>query len=582
MAGSDWAELAGQACIALNLEFAGLPGVTRIDAKLRRWYKPLTDLGVETDDGYLPGNYLHGFAGEFDPRSWLHREQKHDRWNYPEEFNELDWQRLEWTTDLQICRDIPGLIALPLSRILSSWDDVRRIHLPAICATSVKQEHNTLVILPQMWMQEKFWRDLLPWAPRIHRLDSDSSISKSSYILSILDTPGQVVFGGQAAWKLGAWAEFDEVVIIDPSHPQFRADNEPHLDSREALLASLAGKHTQLRLIEMGLSAFDGQSLLTKLQIASPRLSLDETKRHDDVIDTDPLPLHLRQPGVRRLVHFNRLGSSHGLRCADCGSKVDCPECGSRRIHFSQSAIAYICPECDFRDARLRCQKCGLATLSTQFPGLEAVQSRKGDLILHAGSRNDYELSEVSSVIGTSILLEPHAEFKPEEIIHVHADSEVGYLENWPQEIDMLSRLVGLYSGGGTVQPSCYIVSERLNELLGAELDCKEIAGKFMKEMKLRSLALLPPSGLVYRFRLFTTDITTADRLRRRLGDELKELRDTTVLRLGRPVVISGTVRLSGYFVNDALTANELQVIRWKMFEEKGTLSIQPVRGPWI
>ena len=99
--------------------------------------------------------------------------------------------------------------------------------------------------------------------------------------------------------------------------------------------------------------------------------------------------------------------------------------------------------------------------------------------------------------------------------------------------------------------------------------------------MALRRLALLPPFGLVYRFRLFTRDFSSAQTLRSELGDELKKLPGTSVLRLGRPVALSGSVRLSGYFVNDELDPLELQRLRWRLFARQGTLSLQPVRGPW-
>ncbi len=572
-------ELAGQGAIRLELKIAGTPIVTRGDVRLRRWYRPDPDNTDVQADGYLPGCYLSGLQEAFDHKNWLHREQKQEKWLYPEPLPAAAWQAQDWPEGWRILQDIPGLAGITLRRIQAHWAAVSGV-LHDACSHAIADNQRLLVILPQRWMQQELWPVLRDLAPRIHWYGSDSGISVASFILSRLAEGGQAVFGGPSGWKLAAWAQFDNVIIVDPSHPQFAADREPHLDYREALLAAIAGSPAALGLLEMGLSVLDGSSCLPTVHLDPPRRSAEAAERHDGSLDTDPLPLHLRQPGVRRLVHFNRLGSSRGLRCVDCGSLVDCPECGSRRIHFSQTAKAYSCPDCGFANARLRCAKCGLATLSSQLPGLEAVQRRSGDVIIHSNAPEADSAKDVQCVIGTSQLLERLPGFQPQQVVHVHADSPVGYLENWPQELDMLARLVALYAPAD-VRPA-WLVSERLPALLGSEIDGESLAARYMQEMGLRRLASLPPFGLVYRFRLFTRDFSSAQELRRQLGDELKALQDTSVLRVGRPVAISGNVRLSGYFVNEVLHPREIQELRWRLFADHGTLSIQPVRGPWL
>lgn len=571
-------ELAGQGAIRLVLNFAGTPGTTRSDVRLRRWYKPEGSIAVRTEDGYLPGCYLHGLGDSFDHKGWLHREQKQEVWEFPAAAPGLDWEPMEWPQGWRILLDLPGLAGNEVLRRQLPWSEAGDVLL-ACGEEAIASGRRLLVILPQSWMQERMWPAMQAIAPRVHWYGSDSGISVASFIISRLDEGGQVVFGGPAAWKLAAWGRFDDVLLLDPTHPQFSADREPHLDYRDALLACIAGTPTRLLLLEMGLSAFDGHGGPATTRLESPRRPDEAAQHHDGSIDMDPLPLLLRQPGVRRLVHFNRLGSSRGLRCVDCGSLVDCPECGSRRIHFSQSAKAYTCPDCSYSSKTLRCQKCGLATLSSQLPGLEAVQRREGDVIMRAGEEPLADVAAANCVIGTSLLLERLPGFSPEQVVHVHADNPVGYIENWPDELDMLARLVSLYSPGGN-EPA-WIVSERLPELLGTEIDAGSLAARFMQEMGLRRLALLPPFGLVYRFRLFTGDFSTAQQLRTRLGDELKDDPGTLVLRLGRPVAISGNVRLSGYFVNDGLSYAGLQELRWQLYAAGGTLSVQPVRGPW-
>lgn len=573
-------ELAGQGAIDLQLGFAGTPAVTRSDVKQRRWFKAGLPIEILPEDGYLPGNYLHGFGELFDHRAWLHREQKTERWQYPDLSEEIQWHELDWPEGWRILQDIPDLEQTMLRRLQLHWQPLITETLPAICRESIEAGNNLLVILPQLWMQQRLWPLLQPLAPRLHWYGSDSGISDASFVLAKLGDGGQLVFGGPAAWKMAAWGNFDRVLLVDPGHPQFSADREPHLDYREALLAALAGSGTGLDLLELGLSVFDGSSVLATVRIDPPRQPDLTITTHDGSVDTDPLPLHLRQPGIRRLVHFNRLGSSRALRCVDCGTQVDCPSCGSRRIHYSQSARVFQCPDCEFGDARLRCARCGLATLSSQLPGLEAVRRRPGDVILHSQAAPLPADGAYNCVIGTSQLLERLPDFSPEQVVHVHADNPVGYLENWPQELDMLARLVALYSPEAKL--GAWLVSERLPDLLGTELDAAGIAKRYMQEIALRRMARLPPFGLVYRFRLFTQDFRVAEELRRELGDELKALGDTTVLRLGRPVAISGTVRLSGYFVNEIISPEDLQRLRWRLFAKQGTLSIQPVRGPWL
>ena len=216
---------------------------------------------------------------------------------------------------------------------------------------------------------------------------------------------------------------------------------------------------------------------------------------------------------------------------------------------------------------------------AAQLPGLEAVQRREGDLIVQGSQPLPVIGEGTNCIIGTSQLLEPPVGFRPEQVVHVQSDNPVGYIEHWPHELDMLARLVSLYEPDGN--DPAWIVSERLPELLGERLEPGDVAKRYAQEIGLRRLALLPPFGLVYRFRLFARDFTTAQQLRKELGDELKGMDGTSVLRLGRPVALSGSVRLSGYFVNDELEPDALQQLRWRLFERGGTLSIQPVRGPW-
>ena len=296
-------------------------------------------------------------------------------------------------------------------------------------------------------------------------------------------------------------------------------------------------------------------------------------------VDTNPLPLELRQPGVRRLVYFNRLGSGRGLRCVECARGVSCPQCGSARVHYSAAQAGYACPQCGFSTRELRCPECGLATLAAQLPGLEAVALRKGDFVVHGAAGERHAHPECQTVLGTAQLLEPLTGFWPQEVVYVHAEARVAQFDDWPQALDMAARLGALYSNPELRYT--YIVAARLRAQLGAALTAEQLAAHWEMELKLRRLGGLPPYGCLYRLRLQAATLKGAAAGRLELGRVLQAHPGTRLLRLGRPYEEQGAARLAGQLINPLLSARELQELRWTVYRAGARLHVTPQRGPW-
>ncbi|MCH7472890.1 hypothetical protein IIA79_08070, partial [bacterium] len=465
------------------------------------------------------------------------------------------------------------------------------------------EQKNLLVIAPQRWIADRLWPALSPWAARLHRYRADSGPSVAAHILRQLeDAPGQAVVGGPGAWKLAYYGRFDRVLLLDPSHPQYSPERYPQLDPRLALLLAISHrKGCTLDLIEMGLSAWDGMGNLMQVALMNAHEPSTGPPSPGQRVDTDPLPLELRQPGRRRLVYFNRLGHGRGIRCEECRVPVGCPECASLGIYFSSAANEYRCPSCSYRGKELRCPRCGLAALSAQQSGLEAVTRRKGDLIVHGSRAARKPHPEHTSVLGTSQLLEPLADFWPQEIVYVHADTRLGLMADWPRALDQAARLNSLYDNPELEY--VYIVSSRLREQLGDSLTAAQIEEQWKLEMKLRRLACLPPYCCLYKLSARAPSLAAMEAARGAIGETLTAHPGTSLLRLGRAYREGGSYRLGGYLINDGLSAAALQELRWEVNKvpapgsardkvsadplraaarEKVALSVQAIRGPWL
>jgi hypothetical protein len=586
------AAAAGRAGLAeLGVHISGAGPQARGHPHWRKWFAvdkhTLRLWGLaEPLPAALPGSYLAGLAGAAGAPQWpavqppagVDTAPPCETYAAPE----LQWEPLAWAEDWDICRRWPEIGQVSLRRASATWATLRGAGgLAAELALATGSGENVLVIAPQSWLLDRLWPALAPWAARVARFLPESGPGAAGHILRRLGTRrGQAVAGGPGAWKLAVYGRFDRVLLLDPSHPQYASERAPGLDPRLGLILALAHQSSaRLDMLDVGLSAWDGRGTLRHVALLDAYEPAEGGPPVRGRVDTNPLPLELRQPGVRRLVYFNRLGSGRGLRCVECARAVVCPQCGSARVHYSAAQAGYLCPQCGYSARELRCPECGLATLAAQVPGLEAVALRKGDFVVHGMGGERRAHPESQTVLGTAQLLEPLTGFWPQEVVYVHADARVAQFDDWPQALDMAARLAALYSNPELRYT--YIVSARLRAQLGAALSAEQLATQWGLELKLRRLAGLPPYGCLYRLRLRAGTLKAAAAGRLELGRVLQAHPGTRLLRLGRPYEEQGAARLAGHLINPALSARELQELRWEVYRAGARLSITPLCGPW-
>ncbi|HES58238.1 MAG TPA: hypothetical protein ENO21_02285, partial [Firmicutes bacterium] len=336
----------------IRLALTGQPGSTRARPDWRKLYllKPEEAkwLGLTLKhETVVPGSYLAGFSGDVD-KDRLTRIRRREVEQVPQSKPvdtatqpALNWEQVMPDPDWEIVRR--GFLASGVSfrRCQGSWPAMRAAGgIAAELAAAIRSGEKLLVIAPQEWMLDRLWPGLLACARSITRYRSGLSPGAVAHILGQLEgTGGHGVLGGPSAWKLAAYARFDRVIVIDPTHPQYTAETFPHLDPRSALL--LCQRTGQVDLLELGMSLFDGA-------VAMPRLTIYPQYSESSGVDPpaarrdlNPLPLELRQTGTRRLIYFNRLGSSRGFVCMECHAAVGCPACGSSQLRFSAAEGTY-------------------------------------------------------------------------------------------------------------------------------------------------------------------------------------------------------------------------------------------------
>ncbi len=582
-------ELAAAGALALTIELAGLPGVTRAHHAWRRWYLPdkatAQLLGMGKEIGAWPGAYLAGLRDTPDYSKWQTATPGSRSGDLaaaasgPSATSKLDWEPLAWDAAWDIARCLPKVQDIKVRRVQTDWQMLRgEAGLAAELGGALAAGQRVLVLAPQNWLLDRVWPRLAPWAERVLRYHASAGPGMCAWILEQLNQPGRVVAGGAGAWKLAAYVDFDRVILIDPSHPQYAPERAPYLDPRTALLAVLAGKDNPcLDLIELGLSAWDGKFNLNSLQLweAFTPPPLPGVKH----VDNDPLPLKLREPGVRRLIYFNRLGSTRGVKCVECEAQVNCPRCGSAALRYSSAQQAYACSGCDWHGRDLRCARCGMATLAALSPGLEAVVRRPGDLLV-SGAAPARVHPETNSVMGTAHLLEPLAEFWPQEVVYLHAEDRRSAVDDWPSALDMAARLHALYANPALA--NTHLVNTRLAGQLGSQLTGVQAAEQWELEFKLRKLAALPPFACLYHFTILGKTLHVVAVARELVGKFLQHAPGTSLLRLGKPYGAGAQYRVAGMFINNQVDYAGLQRLRWQVFAQSAFLGFHAERGPWL
>jgi len=583
-----WARVVDSArdgLIGLTVRIAGLPEATRPHTKMRHAYEldaaMLKLLGLPEQECILPGTFLAGLVDDLN-FGW----PPVKKWQPPDPepadiAPALDWQELKLPASWALCQRWPDIAEIKTTRTQASWTELRAPGgLPAELAAAIEAGENLLVIAPQAWMLARLWPRLAPLAGRVHRYRPVGGPSAAALVLAKLKQPGQVVLGLESAWKLAAYGRFDRVLLIDPAHPQYEPEGEPWLDPRLALLAALKGRPARLELVEFGFSLIDGATQLDQLALLPPHDAREGPGGPTGRVDLNPLPLKLREAERRRLVYFNRLGQGRGLRCAECGTNVTCPACSSVRVYYSASAECYRCPDCDGTFTGLRCPTCGTANLSAGRTGLEAVVSRPGDVAVYGAGAKRRIHAESATVIGTVQLLEPAAEFWPEDIIYVHLAGRGGLVDDWPRALDMAARLKALYANPRLNH--LYLISDRLANKLGAALTAEQLQAEFEQEHVLRRLGQLPPYGRASRYRLRGPTAEAVALAGRELLAFLSATSETADCRLGKPWRLRQEFLATGTAAGITPDHDALLHLRAKLAKQKVQLSLRPVWGPWL
>jgi hypothetical protein len=229
----------------------------------------------------------------------------------------------------------------------------------------------------------------------------------------------------------------------------------------------------------------------------------------------------------------------------------------------------------------LRCRACGTAQLGAEYPGLEAIDRRGGDVLVSGSQARRLVHAEVQAVVGTVQLLEPVTDFWPQEIIYIHPDTRAGALDRWPRALDMTARLAALYANPQLA--ATYIISSRLVQQLGGSLTAAQIAEEFRQELTLRRLAGLPPYGRLVNFRLWGPDPKPVidggrELLRLATADGAEAL-----AWLSQPYRRQGAIQASGYFSEPAvLDDHGLQRLRARLAGGGLTISLRVEWGPWL
>lgn len=581
----------------LSLTFAGGAGSGRSRAEWKRAYaldgRQARLLGLPADGRAWPGRYLAGLAAPPALKDLGKAVLSPDAEGTGPPA-ELPWGSVEldpkWGIQGWLSAGAPAAW-----RWQADWPELRR-ELPAWLLAQATGGRRVLAIFPQAWMLDRLWPALAPGAASCARYRPELGAAAAQSCLDLAAAGGALVAGLQSAWKLLCYEPFDAVLLIDPTHPQYRMERAPYIDPRGALLSALSscarhGPVAELYVVEQGLSAFDGRANVSALRLFPPHSAPEVPVPAGQVPDRDPLPLALRRPDLRRLVYFNRLGASRGIFCMECEARVDCPQCGAPALRYSAHDRRYDCGRCGWRARELRCPSCGLGVLSAAQPGLEAVALRSGDILV-TSQTHKAPGPHTQRILGTSRLLDEESGFWPQEVVYVCAAEAQGPLGPALEAFDMALRLKSLYAnpelsgvhlvGQGLFDELSGAPEARERETLqGQVVDAATIALRWRAELRLRKLGGLPPFGCLYHLRILAQDPQAALALREWLGLRLSSLPGTSLLRLGRVLRGPRGARLSGYWINPLANWEWLQETRSLAIHQGGSLWFAALRGPW-
>lgn len=548
--------------------------------------------GLPARDWVLPGSYLAGIARppelkELTKAAAAPEEPTASTAAEGREPQPIEWHSASWDPRWNIVRSWPQIARLGLRYAQRAWPPLDAGgELAAELRQALNVGQRLLLIAPQAWMLDRLWPQLAEQAAQLWRFRHEGGAAGAAMLLRALEAArlsgrGLLAAAAASGWKLAAYASFDRVILLDPGHPQFEPHGEPWLQPQPALLLAAASQPAELDcrvdLLELGLSAIDGSSGGLGVRIEAEREPADAATTAD---------------GAPRLEYYRRLGSGHGLHCAECGSAVNCPRCGSGAVHYSPAAGAYRCPNCELSEPELRCGRCGLMTLAARGAGLESARPGPGDLLIQGESDEQpwpesEALAAAPALFGSARLLQPPLPYIKRDVILHSSEEKASVYSDWPQPLDLALRLARLYSAADGAAAEPLLLSERLQELFGAGLSADALDRQMAAELRLRRLSGLPPYGCAWHLRFRGFERPALEEARALIGQRLSADHGTSLLRLGG-VYSAGLqggrriLRLGGWLLNELLSHAQLQELRWHVHRLGVGLEYQALRGPWL
>ncbi len=378
-----------------------------------------------------------------------------------------------------------------------------------------KKRQRSLILVPD----ESFVEILSANIPKryskrvIHFSTDMPSSAFNALAKSLRDSAPILVYGKRSANFLCLYGDFDEVLVVDPSNPNFISEQYPRYDTLLNLYLYLMFRPFKLSIVPLApvYPLADAQ----RLEIESHRLSgTTDEKIHEQA----EIVVKHAKTGARTLVFCDALGIGQQIVCARCLEDIKCEGCG-RGLFFSADTDSFRCSFCGFETERISCRECGSEELAVQLLGVEGLAKlvrkrvkggrhkktpRVGALYQERREKIRVpNLARTDVLIGTKTLFSPIPFFRAQTIIYIPREyptlANQPMLENYLEQ--QIYRLYNLYGSDNT--RVVVVGSEPVVEML--EKRTSETRTNVLKEeAQLKGKNLLPPFGMILEFTAYS------------------------------------------------------------------------------
>ncbi len=240
------------------------------------------------------------------------------------------------------------------------------------------------------------------WLPVLRRYFSEflieyhsPQIEKQRQIwFSLLQARRRLVLGVRAA----VWApvrDLSGVVIVDAHWDGFKEERKPRYNARDVAIYRARQRNCPVLLCERvpTLETYWNIKrrkfqLLDRLPRGSCRenVFVVDMRRHRDEVLSPRLVTELRRAvagGGSALCYINRKGLARFVFCRECGTVINCPECGVPAVVVGDGTLS--CRYCNFNsEAPDRCPGCHGLNFVYRSPGVKMVKKKIQDCGLRA------------------------------------------------------------------------------------------------------------------------------------------------------------------------------------------------------